>query len=222
MEIVLAEHSSPLLRVGVTNEKLQKGKEQNVRRAASLIDAIVIEPGQVFSYHHVVGRPSRLRGFTVGLELHAGESSAGVGGGCCQVSNMLYLLALRSGMEIVERHRHQLDLFPDHGRTVPFGCGATVYYNIADLRFRNTMQSPVRLSLTIDNGQLVGKVLASEDPGFRVEVYETDHHFHKDCDAWVRENRIHRKFVGSDGSVIRDEEVAHNVGRCLYDPEAPD
>jgi vancomycin resistance protein VanW len=219
---VLDEAASPLRRKHVNDERLQSGKERNVALAARKIDGIRIDPGQTFSYHHAVGRPSRLRGFRPGLELHDGEGKAGVGGGCCQLSNLLYLLALRSGMTIVERHRHALDLFPDHGRTVPFGCGATVFFNSADLRFSNPNAFPVVISLDVREGLLVGEIRCEKPPSGRIEVYEVDHHFHREEDAWWRENRLRRRLLDASGIVIHDEEVAVNRGRCLYDPENPD
>lgn len=216
----LSRHASPLKRGGSdTDPELQKGKENNVRLAAGAIDRTVVRPGSVFSYHHLVGRPSRSRGFLPGLELHGGQMAAGIGGGCCMVSNMLYLLALRAGCEIVERHRHALDLFPDHGRTVPYGCGATVFYNMADFRFRNDTDQDVMVHMEIVDGRLEGSVLGPKDPGFRVEVYETDHRFRRDGEAWYRENKVWRRFDHPDGGLIREELVAQNVGRCLYDPE---
>jgi vancomycin resistance protein VanW len=222
----LSERRSPLRRAGVADERLQRGKEANVERAAALISGILIPPGGIFSYHHAVGRPSRLRGFRQGLELHAGQSGKGVGGGCCQVSNLLYLLALEAGLEIVERHRHGLDLFPDHGRTVPFGCGATVFYNFADLRFRNPYPDPVGIRVEIEAGadgrELVGRIVSPWAPDLKVEIYEVEHRFERQGDAWWRENRIRRRYLDGRGEVVRDEEVAHNRGRCLYDPEAPD
>lgn len=221
LPFVLAEHKTPLRRSAkVKDEALQRGKETNVVLAASKIDGVAIQPGQTFSYHKLVGMPIRARGFVEGLELRSGQEAKGIGGGCCSVSNLLFLISLMSGLEIVERHRHGLDLFPDHGRSVPFGCGATIFYPYADLKVRNPHEFPVRISLTVEGGFLVGQIQAANDPGWRIQVVERDHHFAKDRDVWVRENRICRQILSLEGQVIRDEEVLHNRGRCLYDPEA--
>lgn len=216
---VLGEGESPLRREGTAADpRLQAGKEHNVALAASRLDGILIPPATVFSYHHVVGWPSRLRGFRRGLELHQGRVSSGVGGGCCQVANLLYLVALRSGMKITERHRHALDLYPDHDRRVPFGCGATVFYNYADLRFENPLGQPVLLRIRVLDGVLCAQLRTHDPVPWHVEIYETDHRFYRNGDDWYRENRIRRRFVDDSGRVLLDREEAHNVGRVLYDP----
>lgn len=214
---LLASHRSPLDRSpGSVPVVLQEGKERNIAIAAACIDRLQARPFETFSYHRTVGRPSRLRGFRPGLELHDGKLAQGVGGGCCQISNMLYLLALRSGMRITERFRHGADLFPDHGRTVPFGCGATVFYNYADLRFENPLAQPILLRLRIADGQLIGEVWTERDPGWIAEIYESDSRRYLEGAGWIRENWIRRRFVRADGTVLLDQEVAHNRARILY------
>ncbi len=216
---LLACHTSPLERTpGAVSPQLQRGKERNVALAANLLDGLMVPPYRICSYHRAVGRTTRWRGFRPGLELREGAPSWGVGGGCCQISNTLYLLALRGGMKIVERHRHGLALFPDHQRTVPFGCGATVVYNSADLRFENPLPQPVLLRFRIEDRILIGEIWAETAPGWTVEIDEVDHRFFREGEQWIRENRIRRRFRQADGSVLLDQEVAHNHGRVLYTP----
>jgi len=217
---VIVRHSSPLRRPGTLAEpRLQAGKERNVALAAARMDRAVLAPGRTLSYHHAVGRPSRAAGFVPGLELHDGALAEGIGGGACQVANLVYYLALAGAMTIVERHRHTLDLFPDADRKVPFGCGATVFYNWADLRFGNPLDVPVALRLRIEHGELVGELRAPEPVDLRAEVYEVDHCFFEHDGAWWRENRIRRCIVRpSDGALLVDHEVAHNLARCAYQP----
>ncbi|MFJ8513275.1 VanW family protein [Lysinibacillus xylanilyticus] len=47
----------------------------------------------------------------------------GVGGGICQLANLLYWMALHTPLIVTERHHHSFDPFPDSGRTLPFGSG---------------------------------------------------------------------------------------------------
>ena len=223
---ILAEHSTPLLRdecpLSPEQQKTQKAKETNVGIAAAKTHLILLAPESEFSYHALVGWPSRLRGFKVGLELKNGKPSKGVGGGCCSLSNLLYLVALQSGLTISERHRHGLDLFPDHNRTIPFGCGATVFYPYADLKFTNPFPFPVLLETFIEAGQLIGRVCCEQDPGYSFALEERDHAFTKvstEPDTWIRENRIIRQKMAPSGEVIDEIEIVKNKGKCLYDPE---
>lgn len=215
----LAHHSSPLVRPGAeADAALQAGKEQNIRTVVRALDGAVIQPYQIFSYHHLVGRPSRRKGFAAGMELHDEKPVAGVGGGACKVSNLLYLLGLRAGLRVVERHRHALDIFPDKQRTVPFGCGATVYYNHADLRLQNPYDQPVRLDLKIIDGHVMGWLRCLRDPGVRFEIVERDHRFVERDGGWWRENRIVRQVHDRAGRLLAEHTVARNRGRTLYTP----
>lgn len=216
---LLAKHSSPLEREPEQVTRiLQRGKETNVAVAARCMDGLVVAPFQVFSYHHALGRPTRWRGFRRGIELRNGRPSAGVGGGLCQMSNALYLLALRGGMKVTERHRHGLDLFPDCQRSVPFGCGATVVYNYADLRFENPLSQPVLLETAVQEGNLTVALRSQFDPGWEITVYEVDHRFFRENGEWWRENRIRRQFRQPSGELLFDHEICHNRGRVLYEP----
>lgn len=217
--ITLAEHRSPLLRPGAdVDPTLQAGKEANIRAVVRALDGAVIAPYQIFSYHHLVGRPSTRRGFRAGMELHDEKPVAGIGGGACKVSNLLYLLGLRAGLRVVERHRHALDIFPDVQRTVPFGCGATVFYTHADLRLQNPYPWPIRLDLKLLDGHVCGWLRSPEDPGVRFEIVERDHRFVERDGAWWRENRIVRRILAPSGRLIAEFTVARNRGRTLYTP----
>jgi vancomycin resistance protein VanW len=221
--VLLSEHQTPLCR-GEKHRgtRIQLGKERNIALAARLITGHLLQPGEEFSYHAAVGWPTVLRGFRKGLELQGGEMSEGVGGGCCSVSNLLLLIALRAGLDITERNRHNLDFFPDHGRTVPFGCGATVHFPRRDLRFRNPYDEPVLVQLLVEDGHLVGRILAAHPLETTIEVEERDHEFAKVDEGWERRNEIWRITRDAAGEILKEELVFKNQGRCLYDPENPD
>jgi len=209
------ERASPLRRdTTIYEEALQRAKEHNVRLGASRIHGQVLGPGESFSWHAVVGPPIRLRGFLPGPELHDGRLSEGPGGGLCQVANLLYWLAVHAGLEVLERHRHDLDLFPDHERTAPFGCGATVFFPFKDLRFRNPHPWPVMLEVWVDGTHVHGTVRMPKDPGFRCEVLEVSHRFVRRDGAIWRENRLVRRTQA--GGTVREEPLSENHARVAY------
>lgn len=212
----LVEHSSPLRRERTSyDETWQRAKEANVRRAVRALDGLVLAPGALFSWHRHLGPPLRVRGFASGPELHDERLSSGGGGGLCQVANLLFFLAVHAGLEIVERHRHGLDLFPDDSRTVPFGCGATVFFPRKDLKLRNTTGQALTLSLRVDDTTLRGEVRAERPLPFRCELVERDHRFEERDGARFRRNTLFRRWHHADGST-REEWLADNDARVAW------
>jgi vancomycin resistance protein VanW len=120
--------------------ELELGKVQNLRVAAALVDGIVLEPGQTFSFWAATGRPSRSKGYVVGRELRQGCMIPTIGGGICQLTNALSRAAHGAGMEIVERHSHTVH---PPGFFIDGTTDATVFWNYIDFSFR----SPVRVRI---------------------------------------------------------------------------
>lgn len=213
---VITSRSTPLRRERTAYEEpLQLAKEQNVARAVELLDGLTLQPGALFSWHRELGPPFVLRGFASGPELHDERLASGGGGGLCQVANLLYYLGVHAGLEVVERHRHALDLFPDDSRTVPFGCGATVFFPKKDLRFRNAGDVELTLRLEVRDGFLHGALHASRALPFSCELIELHHRIEERDGARWRSNTLVRRWNYTDGTT-RDEWLADNVARVTY------
>ena len=120
--------------------ELELGKVQNLRVAAALVDGIVLEPGETFSFWAAAGRPSRSKGYVIGRELRQGCMIPTIGGGLCQLTNALSRAAHSAGMEIVERHSHTIH---PPGFFIDDTTDATVFWNYIDFRF----VSPVRVRI---------------------------------------------------------------------------
>jgi vancomycin resistance protein VanW len=223
LPVELVRHSSRLIRkVPPEFERLQEGKVSNLLLACGRLDGLVIRPGEVFSFCSTVGRTSRRRGFSDGLEMRQGEFVAAPGGGLCQMANLVYWMALHLGVEILERHRHLVDLFPDDGRTVPFGMGATVFHNYLDLRFRNGLDRPLLLRVRVERPELRGWFMSDAALPYRISFSEAWGRFVRRSDGTVwRENCIVRRTEHLDGRGTVEEEFARNSGRVVYEvPEA--
>jgi len=216
---LLVSHSSRLIkRVDRHLRQFQLNKVHNLRLACARMDGLLIERDEVFSFCRLVGRTGRWRGYLRGLEMHNGELGGAPGGGLCQLSNLVYWMALHLDQEILERHRHGFDLFPDEGRKVPFGMGATVFYNYLDLRFRNSLEQPLLLRVSVQPPLLCGALYSDRDKPFDVQIVETAHRFFRDAEGVVwRENRVMKQVSYRDGRAARLEEVAHNVAKVRYD-----
>jgi VanW like protein/Glycosyl transferases group 1 len=125
----------------------QRGKIQNLRRAASRLHLCIIPAGVVFSFWRQVGRASARKGYVAGRMLQEGCMIPAIGGGLCQLSNAIYQVAVEAGCEILERHPHSR-IVP--GSATANGRDATVAWNYIDLRFRSnaTVQLGVVLTAT--------------------------------------------------------------------------
>ncbi|MEO6656556.1 MAG: VanW family protein [Pyrinomonadaceae bacterium] len=132
------KHQSLLRRrLGNADPQLQENKVDNLKIACPAIDGILIKPGQTFSFWRQLGAATSEKGYCEGMQLSQGVVVRGVGGGLCQLANLLYWKALHTPLEIAERHHHSFDPFPDDNRVLPFGSGAGVFFNYIDLRFHN-------------------------------------------------------------------------------------
>jgi len=153
----LTEHSSSLYRK-YNKKELDEGKIENIKIAIKSLDGLIIPPGKVFSFWRHVGRPSSKRGFKKGLVLSNGHLKEDVGGGLCQLSNLIAYMFACSECFFVERKHHSKDVFPDNNRTVPFASGATIFFNLIDLKIKNTYPFPLKLNLRTTDTQLRGSV----------------------------------------------------------------
>lgn len=128
----------------------QKDRTTNVTLAASFINGVVLQPGDIFSFNETVGDRTKARGFKDAVVYNNGSKETGIGGGICQVSSTLFNAALLANLEIVERHNHSLKV----GYT-PNGRDATVFYGNQDFRFRNNSDYPVQISIYCAKGRLL-------------------------------------------------------------------
>ncbi len=127
-------------------------KIHNIELARRQIENLPIPPDCVFSFWHLVGRPTPACGFQAGRSLLGGQLRADCGGGLCQLSGIIYHASLLAGLQILERHPHSLDIYDDTTRYTPLGADATVAYGFKDLRIANSLSAPIchRFALTPD------------------------------------------------------------------------
>jgi len=216
------KHQSVLIRKYANNSdmQLQYNKVENLKLVIESLDGIVIKPNETFSFYQLVGKPTDKRGFKRGMELSRGKSRAGVGGGICQSSNLIYWLVLHSPLVVVERHHHSFDPFPDTGRVLPFASGATVMYNYKDLRFHNPTKQTFQLNLWLDNKCLNGDLRTNIEMTEKYHVYEKEHRFEKKEKQYFRTNELWRevKSKGREVTVLEQEFLVLNYAEVKYLP----
>lgn len=214
------KHTSKLIRkLGNSDLALQHNKVVNLKLAVDSIDGVVIEPGEYFSFCRLVGRPTRKRGYVEGMELSFGEARSGIGGGICQLSNLIHWMAIHSPLVVIERSNHSFDPFPDEGRVLPFGSGAAIFYNYIDLVLHNPTDRHFQLKLKVGERQLEGELLCDQVREFRYHVYQRGHRFVREGERVFRENEIWREIrsKGQESRVLESARLYKNRVLVKYE-----
>ena len=141
------------------------GRIGNVKLSAKLINGIVLNSGDTFSYNDSVGKRTEARGFKPAPAYVKGETVDEVGGGICQTSSTLYLACLLSKMEITERYAHRY--VPAY---IDWGMDATVSWGGPDYKFTNNTLYPVKIVTEYSKGYLTIKLLGTNIDGIRVKM----------------------------------------------------
>ncbi len=197
---------------------LQENKRTNLELAVCKINNVIIKPGETFSFWKLVGRPTKRKGYKEGLILNQGQISKDIGGGLCQLGNLLFWMFAHTPLTISERHRHSFDVFPDINRCIPFGAGATLSYNYIDLQIKNTTENIFCVKLWLDEQNLNGEIIAQKPvlSAFRVE--EREHKFSQQkWGGYSRHNRIYRIETISNGDEL-EEMLVENHALVMYTP----
>ena len=198
---------------------MQENKITNLKLAAARLDGVLLRPGETFSYWKLIGNPCRRRGYVEGMVLINGTVRAGVGGGLCQMSNLIFWMALHTPLTVVERHRHVYDVFPDANRTQPFGSGATCFYPHGDLVLRNDTQDTYQLIVTVGERYLEGEWRVSAPPEYRYEIEERNHRFAGEpWGGFTRHNELWQRCFDLDGELLDERLAVQNDAITMYDP----
>ena len=217
---LIKKHQSVLLRkLGDSDMQLQINKVTNLKIAAKRINNIIIKPGETFSYCKLVGLPTKRKGYLPGMELSFGEAKAGIGGGLCQIANLLHWLVMHSPLTVTERHHHSFDPFPDDRRVLPFGSGATVFYNYLDYQFTNNTTSTFQVNLWFSDKCLEGELRVDTELDYAYHVFEKEHQFLKIDGNFFRKNEIWRNKIlkYESGKVVETELLIKNFARVTYE-----
>jgi len=216
------KHQSVLVRkLGDSDLTLQHNKVQNLKIAIKNLNGIVIRPGETFSFCKLVGCPTKKKGYLEGMMLSNGEAVAGVGGGLCQLSNLIRWMCLHSPLTITEHHHHSFDPFPDEGRVVPFGSGATIFYNYCDLQLKNDTEHIFQMLFWLDEKCINGDLRIDKELPYKYHIYEKNHRFVKDGDTFYRQNELWRDkcFKKGNGKIIESELIRKNNCVVKYVPD---
>ncbi|MEZ5092183.1 VanW family protein [Nocardioides sp.] len=221
LPVRVKKHGSLLRRELSADEMvLQHGKVTNLRLASARVDGLLIRPGETFSFNRVVGNCTRRKGYVEGMRLSNGNARAGVGGGICQLANLLHWMVLHSPLTVVERSEHSFDPFPDKGRVLPWGVGCSIVYNYVDLMVRNDTDVTFQLRVEVGDRHLRGRLLADRPLATSYRVAARHERFYRHRGQVFRANQIWRTCLDRrTGDTVGEELLKENCALVKYRPE---
>jgi vancomycin resistance protein YoaR len=109
-----------------------QSRVENIHRIATLLDGLVVEPGQTVSVNAIVGPRTQKNGFVLAPSIEDGEMVDTVGGGVSQFATTFFNALFHAGYDIIERQPHTY-WFPRY----PMGHDATLGFPRPDIAFKN-------------------------------------------------------------------------------------
>lgn len=145
----------------------------NINLATKAINGTILMPGEAFSFNKTVGERTRERGYKEAGIIVGDKIESGLGGGICQVSSTLYNTMLTANIIASERRNHSLTL-----AYIQKGLDATVDWGNIDLRFKNTLSTPIYIEGYTKNKNVYFNIYSSKELTKRTyktmtDVYET-------------------------------------------------
>lgn len=131
----------------------------NITHALERFDALLLKPGEEFSFTNALGPVDESTGYRQELVIRKNATEMEYGGGICQVSTTFFRAAVNAGLEILERHNHS---YPVRYYT-PIGFDATVYYPRPDLRIRNNYTHNILFAPTVSGKTITFSVYGTPD-----------------------------------------------------------
>ena len=216
-----ASHRTPLLRqLKGVDMWLQHNKVDSLKVAASCIDGLLLRPGETFSFWRLVGKPTARRGFKTGMVLRNGTVAQGMGGGLCQMTNLIYWMALHTELSITERWRHGFDVFPMRGAASLLPRGPPAPTTTSTCRSPTGPQTPINCGC----GWKAIICMANGGPTWlpvsAYKIVERDHAIRTEWwGGYSRHNSLHRMVRDIETGTERGEEfITENHAIMMYAP----
>ncbi len=219
MPYIVKRHKSVLMRkLWSTDMKLQQNKKINLSLAWKTITKSILHPWKKRSFRQHIWLPTYQKWYKDGILLYQGKVVSGVGWGICQMANMLYWLVLHSPLQVSQHYHHSYDVFPDSGRILPFGSGATVVYNYVDLEFYNPTDQIFQFEIIQDDDFLHGILRSNCEQEYSYKISENNHTFVSAKKIYYRYNELYRKKINKKTWKIIDNIIIRkNFAPVLYE-----
>ena len=177
-------------------------RNMNVEKGASIINRILVAPGETFSFIKNLGEVTIDAGFKKAYIIRQGKTELDVGGGICQVSTTLFRAMLDAGLNITARQNHAYRVSYYEEDSKP-GFDATVFIPNPDLKFINDTGHYVLIQSAYDaiNKSLTYEIYGTSD-GRKAEIsnYKQWGYQAPPPDVWIDDPTL------ESGKTIQDEQ----------------
>lgn len=140
-------------------------RNSNMELVCRMLNGLVIQPGEVFSFNEAVGERTMERGFLCASVYSNYSQAQPVGGGVIQNASALYVCAMLADLEILERESAQFQ----PGFVDP-GMDAEVGWPGPDLKFRNNTGHPIKILCRLDESNLSTQLLGTDNRDYYVKM----------------------------------------------------
>lgn len=197
----------------------QENKVFNLKLAAKMLDGILIQPGETFSFWNLIRYADRQTAYKAGLAVVNGELTTVSGGGMCQMSNLLFSLFLRSPLLITERHGHRKKEFSVPGSLLE-GVDATVSEGWLDLKVTNASSETFQVKIDFDEKTIGGYLLSNARQENRYHIENGDLTFVRRGQRVMEEVDVIRKRIDIQTGCVLEQAVLYK-NRCEIGYQLP-
>jgi vancomycin resistance protein YoaR len=145
--------------------KAHGARAANIKLAAQLLDGVVIQPNELFSFNKTVGPRTEKQGFKKAKVIFKKRLRKDFGGGVCQAASTLHAVFLYAGLDIVEHSPHSRA-----SSYIQPSLDATVIWGVKDLQVKNTYPFPVKIVTDISIPGIVHIALYGSGPAKKVTI----------------------------------------------------
>ncbi len=130
----------------------------NIKVATEAASGIVLMPEEEYSFNKLVGESTKEKGYVEAPVIKDNKLQPELGGGICQVSTTLHNAIIRAGILPMERTHHSMPI-----GYVDKGMDATIYYNVVDYKFKNTLPYPIYIDGIVENNKLTFNIYSYKE-----------------------------------------------------------
>ena len=142
-----------------------ENRNSNLKKACEMLNGLVLQPGQEFSYNETLGERTKEKGWLPAPAYSGTTLVDSPGGGICQVSSTLYLASVYAELTVLERVNHGFPV-----SYIPLGMDATVNWGFTDLKLRNDSPMPVKILAEETDDLVKVSIMGTETRNYDIKM----------------------------------------------------